>query len=82
MEAAMADIVNRHLTISHASPSLARLRVASVLLLHGIADLLATWRQRSRSRIQLAQLNDRDLLDLGISRVDGYRETSKPFWRD
>jgi uncharacterized protein YjiS (DUF1127 family) len=41
-----------------------------------------TWYARARSRRALAQLNDHVLKDIGVSRVDVYRETTKPFWRD
>ena len=43
--------------------------------------VLFVWQERSRSRFELAQLNDRMLRDIGLSRVDALREASKPFWR-
>ena len=39
------------------------------------------WYARARSRRVLAQLSDHVLKDIGVSRVDVYRETTKPFWR-
>lgn len=36
------------------------------------------WQQRNR----LADMDDRTLRDMGISRADVYRERQKPFWRD
>ena len=42
---------------------------------------LATWQQRSAERQQLAQLSDRSLRDLGLSRADTAREATKPFWQ-
>jgi uncharacterized protein YjiS (DUF1127 family) len=37
---------------------------------------------RQRQRYDLAQLDDRMLRDIGITRVDAEREAMKPFWRD
>jgi uncharacterized protein YjiS (DUF1127 family) len=36
---------------------------------------------RHRSRVYLQSLDDRMLKDLGLSRADVVRESSKPFWR-
>jgi uncharacterized protein YjiS (DUF1127 family) len=78
----MAYTVHRPLTNSHPLPSLSTLRVAALSLIQGAGDLAATWRRRARERTQLARLSDHDLHDIGLNRVDVYRETSKPFWRD
>jgi len=43
--------------------------------------LLALWRERSRSRHQLAQLETRDLEDVGLTRLDQQRECAKWFWQ-
>ncbi|WP_150654692.1 DUF1127 domain-containing protein [Pseudomonas fluorescens] len=37
--------------------------------------------ERTRTRRLLAQLDDRQLSDLGISHSDRARELDKPFWR-
>jgi uncharacterized protein YjiS (DUF1127 family) len=37
--------------------------------------------ERARTRRLLAQLNGRQLSDLGISHSDRVRELDKPFWR-
>lgn len=37
--------------------------------------------QRHRTRKELAQLDDRLLKDIGLSRADRYNEIRKPFWR-
>ena len=37
--------------------------------------------ERARTRRLLAQLNDRQLSDLGITHADRYQELDKPFWR-
>jgi uncharacterized protein YjiS (DUF1127 family) len=46
-----------------------------------IAETLHVWRERVRSRRELAQWSDRDLHDVGISRSDIVNEAEKPFWR-
>jgi len=53
-------------------------------LVGGVArmiDLIFLWQERSRGRYWLAQLDDRTLRDIGLSRIDALREASKPFWR-
>ena len=42
---------------------------------------LSEWRQASRSRAELAKLDERMLRDIGLTRVDVWREINKPFWR-
>lgn len=39
------------------------------------------WRQRARSRQELARLEERLLHDIGVSAEDALREARKPFWR-
>jgi uncharacterized protein YjiS (DUF1127 family) len=49
-----------------------------------LARLSATvqlWRRRAQSRRQLALLGERDLRDIGLTRVDAWQELKKPFWR-
>ena len=41
-----------------------------------------TWRQRSRTRAQLAGISSHNLQDIGISRIDAMIELNKPFWKD
>ena len=43
---------------------------------------LAKWARQAHERRQLAQLDPRELSDLGISSADRMTELSKPFWRD
>jgi uncharacterized protein YjiS (DUF1127 family) len=46
-----------------------------------LSEIIHTWRERRRSRLELAQWTDRDLHDVGLSWSDIVRETEKPFWR-
>jgi uncharacterized protein YjiS (DUF1127 family) len=54
---------------------------APMPLIKLLARLLVGYR-RHRQRYDLAQLDDRMLRDMGISRLDADRESHKPFWRD
>jgi uncharacterized protein YjiS (DUF1127 family) len=42
---------------------------------------LATWVSRSKDRRQLAELSDRMLTDIGLTRVDVEVEINKHFWQ-
>ncbi len=42
---------------------------------------LLIWRQRARTRRQLALLDDRQLSDIGITTSERLEEVDKPFWR-
>jgi uncharacterized protein YjiS (DUF1127 family) len=46
-----------------------------------LADLVIGWSERSRERHVLAELDDRALHDIGLSRSEVEREAAKPFWR-
>ena len=46
-----------------------------------LAETLHVWRERQRSRRQLAELSARDLHDVGLSWSDIAYEAEKPFWR-
>ena len=39
------------------------------------------WARRRRQRLQLKDLDDHILRDIGISRAEADREMRKPFWR-
>jgi len=45
-----------------------------------LRGLLIEWRQRARSRGELAILDDRELWDMGLTRMDANNEAEKPFW--
>jgi uncharacterized protein YjiS (DUF1127 family) len=46
-----------------------------------VKALLGEWRQRARSRRELAGLDDRELWDMGLTRMDAGKEIDKPFWQ-
>ena len=57
--------------------------------LDGLSDaaqwVLATlrqWRRRSREREQISRIDERMLKDIGITRGEALRLSSKPFWRE
>lgn len=53
----------------------------SAIVERAVAGLLR-WHRRARERALLAQLDERMLRDLGISRLDVTHELNKPFWRE
>ncbi len=59
-----------YLAQEHAKTPLARLKRA-----------YGEWRARVKERTQLVGLDERMLRDIGLSRVDIWHETNKPFWR-
>ncbi|NMF98922.1 DUF1127 domain-containing protein [Aromatoleum toluolicum] len=54
--------------------------VAAGLAARAIATLRA-WARRSRTRGELAELDDAMLRDLGVARANANFEASKPFWQ-
>jgi uncharacterized protein YjiS (DUF1127 family) len=65
------------------SPRTQRTRNAAEAIetLIALFDRLAGWQQRARQRRELRRMSDRELKDIGLSRVDAEREAAKPFWR-
>jgi uncharacterized protein YjiS (DUF1127 family) len=51
------------------------------LLVATVQYLAVEWHHRARSRALLAQMSDRDLRDIGITRAEAAHESAKPFWR-
>jgi uncharacterized protein YjiS (DUF1127 family) len=49
-------------------------------LLAHLGQGLTVWRERANSRNELRNFADRELRDIGLSRADASRETTKPFW--
>jgi uncharacterized protein YjiS (DUF1127 family) len=47
-----------------------------------IAETVREWQCRARSRGDLMALSERELWDVGLTRVDAEREANKPFWRE
>ena len=43
---------------------------------------LRRWHQLSNERVELSRLSDERLRDIGLSRADVVRESSRPFWDD
>lgn len=44
-------------------------------------DTVSVWMERARTRHALRKLDDRMLLDIGVSRENARREAEKPFWQ-
>jgi uncharacterized protein YjiS (DUF1127 family) len=44
-------------------------------------DQLLSWLDRARQRRHLAELDDRLLRDIGLSRAEVEHEIERPFWR-
>ena len=72
----------------HSSSLTDRAKSAKPAAVAGFAGLalrclarLQAWRQNSRSRRQLAQLDARQLADAGITQAERDAELDKPFWR-
>jgi uncharacterized protein YjiS (DUF1127 family) len=61
--------------------TLAARRCTRLQLWHEFRTLLAEWLYRLRSRNELRMLDDRELSDIGLTRIDAYQEANKPFWR-
>ena len=60
----------RHFALERKSPRILDLLVA-----------VETWLDRRAQRMELAELDDHILHDVGLSRADVEREMAKPFWR-
>ena len=47
----------------------------------GVFDRVYAWQARAHQRAHLAALDDRLLMDAGITRAEVAEEVAKPFWR-
>ena len=47
-----------------------------------LSETSAMWRARLRQRRELQELSDHVLKDIGISRCDVFRESTKYFWHE
>lgn len=70
----MAIQANDHLFAS-------RSQISVVPVLMRALESAYTWWTRTNDRQALANLDERTLRDIGISKADVYREALKPFWR-
>jgi uncharacterized protein YjiS (DUF1127 family) len=46
-----------------------------------LASTFDQWWHRIRSRYELESLSERDLADMGMTRIDAFNEIQKPFWQ-
>lgn len=42
--------------------------------------VVRAWHERNRTRHRLAELDDRTLYDIGLTRAEARAESRKPFW--
>ncbi len=47
-----------------------------------VLTTLRQWRRRSREREQISRMDERMLKDIGITRAEALRLSSKPFWTE
>ena len=59
------------------------LRIESLVdAAHRAVDIVLEWHARAHERRLLAGMDARMRKDIGITSLDVWHETSKPFWRD
>ena len=63
------------------APAAGTLTLRPAGLLQRLFSALADWNDRYRQRVHLAQLDERMLRDMGLTRADAVGEYDKPFWR-
>lgn len=72
--------------LASASPSIAGASIGSRINLRSAvcraAEAVIAWQQRAYDRRLLAAMDERQRRDIGLARVDVWREVNKPFWRD
>lgn len=51
-----------------------------VSILERVTAAVGSYMSRFKQRADLADLDDRMLIDIGVSHADRLRETEKPFW--
>jgi len=60
--------------------ALASLTTSTAQAVSNFPTLLVEWQKRYEMRRRLAELDNRMLADVGLTRADIHRETEKPFW--
>jgi len=75
----MTSLTHPALTDCHLSPRPAHR--LPIKLLSRAAATLRLWHERIHQKRLLAQLNERDWHDMGVSRSDVDAELRRPFWR-
>ena len=50
-------------------------------LIRELVALISTWRRRIDERTTLSRLDDHQLRDIGLGRLDVDKELAKPFWQ-
>ncbi|UTW51546.1 DUF1127 domain-containing protein [bacterium SCSIO 12827] len=60
--------------------ALASLTTSTARAVFNFPTLLVEWQKRYEMRRRLAELDNRMLADVGLTRADIHRETEKPFW--
>ncbi len=78
----MSGFTERLLTNYQVAPRLTVVPPRRETITARLHALFRKWRRRIRERRALAEFTDRDLRDIGITRVDVQNELAKPFWRD
>ncbi len=51
-------------------------------LVRAVMLQLVLWQERAEQRHRLAELDERMLKDIGLTRADVQAEINKPFWRE
>jgi len=62
-------------------PQSQNLAGAAIAVIEVVLALVRVWRERRRTRGELAAMSDRELQDIGICRSEIANEIGKPFWR-
>lgn len=70
-----------HFASRPSTPSIAGLILGSARVVSLLLDAAALWAERRSQRRQLMEMPEYLLRDIGVTRVDAFREADKPFWR-
>ena len=65
----------------HRCPASAASATRSATSLGRMLGLVRLWIEKRRQRLELAELNDHQLADIGLTRDEARREAAQPFWR-